>query len=81
MLMIASSHWEVLGYGDLDAGQQWAVTYFAKTLFTPAGIDIYSRTKEGLSEAVIAAVKEALANIEHVPIKKLAEAVFEVKRD
>ena len=81
MLMIASSHWEVLGYGDLETEQQWAVTYFAKTLFTPAGIDVYSRKKEGLSEAVLAAVKEALAGIEHEPVQKLAEEIFEVKRD
>ena len=81
MLMIVSSHWEVLGYGDLEGEQQWAVTYFSKTLFTPAGIDVYSRKKEGLSEAVMAAVKEAIAGIEHEPVKKLAEEIFEVKRD
>lgn len=81
MLMIASSHWEVLGYGDLEAGQQWAVTFFAKTLFTPAGIDIYSRTKEGLPEAVLTGITEALASVEHEPVKKLAAEIFEVKRD
>ena len=81
MLMLVSSHWEVLGYGDLEAEQQWAVTYFSKTLFTPAGIDIYSRKKEGPSEAFLAAVKEALAGIEHEPVQKLAGEIFEVKRD
>ena len=79
--MIASSHWAVLGYGDLEQGQQWAVTYFAKTLFTPAGIDVYSRTKEGLSEAVMAGIKEALAAVEHTEVKSLAGELFEVKRD
>ncbi|KAF8593086.1 hypothetical protein BDV93DRAFT_530017, partial [Ceratobasidium sp. AG-I] len=39
-LMIASSQWQVLGY-DERAG--WAVTYFSKTLFTPAGMDLYVR--------------------------------------
>ncbi|ETN39378.1 uncharacterized protein HMPREF1541_05601 [Cyphellophora europaea CBS 101466] len=33
-LKIASSHWEVLGWGEEEGG--WAVTFFAKTLFTPA---------------------------------------------
>src|SRR5579862_6742570 len=27
----------------------WVVTYFAETFFTPAGIDIYSRSEKGLS--------------------------------
>lgn len=79
--MIASSHWEVLGYGDLEAGQQWVVTYFAKTLFTPAGVDIYSRTKEGLGEGVLGGVKEALAAVDHSGVKSLAGELFEVKRD
>ncbi|MCJ1454422.1 hypothetical protein MMC28_004775 [Mycoblastus sanguinarius] len=80
-LMIASSHWEVLGYGDLEAGDQWAVTYFAKTLFTPAGVDVYSRKKEGLTESVLKSIKEALAGIENESVKKLAVEIFEVRRD
>ncbi|KAL8690800.1 MAG: hypothetical protein Q9218_003849 [Villophora microphyllina] len=55
-LKIASSHWEVLGWGDSEDGNQWVVTYFAKTLFTPAGVDVYSRRKEGLSEGSVEAV-------------------------
>ncbi|KAL2047396.1 hypothetical protein N7G274_001417 [Stereocaulon virgatum] len=81
ILMIASSHWEVLGYGDLEAGHQWAVTFFAKTLFTPAGIDIYSRRKEGLGESVLGAIIEALAKVEHESVRKLAGEIFEVRRD
>lgn len=77
--MIASSHWEVLGWGDLEGGNQWAVTYFANTMFTPAGIDVYSRTKEGLPEAFMTGIREALAAIEHRSVQKLARDVFEVK--
>ena len=80
-LMIASSHWEVLGYGDLEGDKQWAVTYFAKTLFTPAGIDIYSRTKEGLPDVVIDGIKTALAAIDHEGMKILAKDLFVVRRD
>ncbi|KAJ5911765.1 uncharacterized protein N7473_001068 [Penicillium subrubescens] len=58
-LLIASSNWEVLGFGyepktgtvtegEEELGNAWVVTYFAKTLFTPAGIDVYSRGKEGV---------------------------------
>lgn len=80
-LMIASSHWEVLGYGDLESDHQWAVTYFAKTLFTPAGIDVYSRKKEGLSTDVMERIKEALNAIEDDGMQKLGRTMFEVKRD
>ncbi|EOD46319.1 hypothetical protein UCRNP2_6942 [Neofusicoccum parvum UCRNP2] len=94
-LVIASSRWEVLGYGDedeasRDAGaaqtqaanqRQWVVTYFAKTLFTPAGIDLYSRHKDGLRSGTVEAIKKALAGMEDEGMRKLAEGLFEVKLD
>ena len=80
-LKIASSHWEVLGWGDLDGGGQWVLTYFAKTLFTTAGVDVYSRGKEGHSEAVVEEIKKALAGIEDESVKKLAGELFEVVRN
>ena len=80
-LKIASSHWEVLGWGELDGGGQWAVTYFAKTMFTPAGIDVYSREKAGLPEEIVQEVKRALGGFEDEVMKKLAAQVFEVKKD
>lgn len=80
-LAVASSHWEVLGWGDLEGGGQWAVTYFAKTLFTPAGVDVYSRGKEGLSAGVMGGIREALAGVPDEGVKKLAGEVFEVRRD
>lgn len=80
-LMIASSHWEVLGYGDEEDGEQWAVTYFEKTLFTPAGIDIYSRKKEGLSGVILEGIKGSLKVSESNVVKKLAEEIFEVRND
>ena len=80
-LKIASSHWEVLGWGELDGGGQWAVTYFAKTLFTPAGIDVYSREKSGVPEEVLEGIKASLGGIADAGVKKLAGEIFEVKRD
>jgi len=92
-LLVASSHWEVLGFGPSGAadaseigrgqegGEAWVVTFFAKTLFTPAGIDIYSRRKEGLSEGMLEAVKRALAESEALEVRKLVGALFEVRRD
>ncbi|KAK4047302.1 hypothetical protein OIV83_005480 [Microbotryomycetes sp. JL201] len=46
-LMIASSRWQVLGHNlaaSTPDDPEWVVTYFASTLFTPAGLDIYTRT-------------------------------------
>ena len=112
MLKVASSRWEVLGWGgggrhvessikattglgdragqgivdvrgmdgttdavveagDDDANgkeendsEQWVVTYFAKTPFTPAGIDIYSRKSRGLSERTMKKLRTALARLD-----------------
>lgn len=78
-LKIMSSYWELLGHGDEDGG--WVVTFFRKTLFTPAGIDIYSRRKEGLSDATLARIKAELAKIEDPEFLKLADQIFEVVHD
>lgn len=82
-LKIASSHWEVLGYGGDEGGdgEQWAVTYFAKTLFTPEGVDVYSKKKEGLSAGMVESIKEALAKVDAEGVKKLAAELFVVKSD
>lgn len=96
-LVIASSRWEVLGYGNEDEGdddgdagaaqaqaadqRQWVVTYFAKTLFTPAGLDLYSRHAEGLRPRTVEAIKAALAGMEDEGMRKLAEGLFEVRMD
>lgn len=93
LLKIASSHWEILGWGNESGSvneatstadhveSQWAVTYFAKTLFTPAGIDVYSRTDKGLSEETLSAIKNTLQELKDPNIQKLAGELFEVKRN
>jgi len=93
-LMIASSHWEVLGWGcychgqeregRIGEGEDWMTTYFAKTLFTPAGVDVYSR-RGGLSEGCLEGIKEALKGVGEGPgdesFVKLVNELFEVKHD
>jgi hypothetical protein len=79
-LMIASSKWELLGYGDEGgADNQWAVTYFAKTLFTPAGVDFYSRSGT-LKDETVEAIKAALAGIGG-DVAALAKDIFVVAND
>ena len=78
-LIIARSRWEVLGYGMEEGG--WAVTYFAKTLFTPAGIDVYSKRKEGLSEGLLKKILDEMKKIEDANFSKQLECVFAIKHD
>jgi len=81
-LKIASSHWEFVEWseeiGQVEATrEQWAVIWFQKTLFTPEGIDIFSREKEGLGEKTINAIKNRLGEGRH---KTLSEGLSEVER-
>ncbi|KAJ9619919.1 hypothetical protein H2203_008193 [Taxawa tesnikishii (nom. ined.)] len=84
-LIIAGSHWEVLGWGEElnDTGERnkWAVTYFAKTLFTPAGVDVYSSKEGGLKKDTIESIRNALAEVNDDSVKKLAREIFEIKHD
>ena len=84
--MIASSHWECLGFGDVfddgsGGGSQWMVTYFAKTLFTPAGIDIYSRKKEGLPQSTVDQILNALRRFGVGEITELVASIFPIPQD
>nr|POF07097.1 hypothetical protein CFP56_31721 [Quercus suber] len=81
-LKVASSHWEVLGWGVEDGSDnKWVVTIFAKTMFTPAGLDLYSRDVRGLSEVTIQQIKEGLAKVEDDDVKRMATDLFEVTID
>ena len=65
LLAVASSQWEVLGWGrsQQDPGEEWMVTYFAKTVFTPAGLDGYSRRKGGVSQETWKAIMDQLGHV------------------
>ncbi|KAJ5898942.1 hypothetical protein N7495_003686 [Penicillium taxi] len=80
LLVIASSHWECLGHGSLADGNQWVVTYFAKTLFTPPGIDIYSRNKDGLEVGFVDRLLAALGGFGIEEITRLVGDMFEIPR-
>ncbi|KZT01132.1 uncharacterized protein LAESUDRAFT_731493 [Laetiporus sulphureus 93-53] len=85
-LLIASSRWHILGCSatahpaDSPSGRpEWALTSFEKTAFTPAGLDIYSRTPEGLPAMLLEEIihrAKALGG----DVGKLAEQFFEVGR-
>lgn len=82
-LMIASSHWEVLGWGEEqnNNGNKWAVTAFAKTLFTPAGIDVYSQSRAGVLPETLEAIKAALAQVADQDVQKMVKDIFAIVID
>ncbi|OPB43129.1 hypothetical protein A0O28_0087650 [Trichoderma guizhouense] len=71
-LFFVGSHWELLGWGEetLADGrtERWAVTWFAPTLFTKEGLDIYSDQREGLSEATYGKIDQALRGLDAKPL-------------
>ena len=82
LLKIAGSHWEILGWGEeSETGNKWMVITFAKTLFTPMGMDLFSKDRSGLKAGTIEDVKKALAEVDDVDVKKMAENMFEVAID
>lgn len=85
-LKIASSHWKVLAWGEetgsgRDRDNKWAVTTFAETLSTPAGIDVYSQRREDLLPETLQAIKAALANVDDSELQRMASDLFEIKVD
>ncbi|KAF2867361.1 hypothetical protein BDV95DRAFT_177913 [Massariosphaeria phaeospora] len=79
-LVIASSKWEILGYGDEEGtDNQYVVTYFAATLFTPAGVDFYSR-QGSLRPETVESIKAALVGLGG-DVAGLATKVFAVAMD
>ena len=79
LLVFVSSRWEVLGCGEEDGG--WAVTYFQKTIFTPAGIDLYARQGPTLPEGLFEKIKEGLATVQDPDFQALVASLFPVKHD
>ncbi|KAJ4356839.1 uncharacterized protein N0V89_004876 [Didymosphaeria variabile] len=79
-LMIASSKWEILAHGDEEGtGNAYVVTFFAKTLFTPAGVDVYSR-KGILKPETVEAIKAGLAGLGG-QVANMTKELFEIAMD
>ena len=67
-LCFVTSHWELLGWGEATTPEgkteRWAVTWFAPTVFTKEGVDVYCDAKEGLSNQTYARIEEALKQMD-----------------
>ncbi|KAK6538821.1 hypothetical protein TWF694_010386 [Orbilia ellipsospora] len=87
-LMIASSRWQVVGYGGRDVkevdgvleGVEWVLTFFEKSLFTPAGIDIMTVEKDGVDEETRRAIDDGLKGCGGT-LEGLQAQMFEIPRD
>ena len=66
-LFFVNTHWELLGWGESQRAdgqtERWAVTWFAPTVFTKEGIDVYCDQKEGLSDETFKRIDEQLRKI------------------
>ncbi len=68
VLFFVGSHWEVLGWGEREVPgeggvERWVVTWFAPTVFSAEGLDVYSDRKEGGSEGLVKEVLEELGRV------------------
>jgi hypothetical protein len=65
-LFFVTSHWEILGWGEVlsedgtEVLERWAVTWFAPTVFTKEGVDVYSDREGGVSEETYKKIYEGL---------------------
>ncbi|KAF5024676.1 hypothetical protein F66182_3246 [Fusarium sp. NRRL 66182] len=77
-LMFVTSHWELLGWGEAVTAEgvkeRWAVTWFAPTVFTKEGLDIYCDRKEGLSEGTYERIREGFMALEAKKVVEMVEA-------
>ncbi|TVY71213.1 hypothetical protein LSUE1_G006671 [Lachnellula suecica] len=78
--LTGGSRWEVLGWG-AEGPEKWVVTWFAASLFTPAGIDVYSSRREGINENLYAKIEKGLKELGVEEVTKLANAMFPVMID
>ncbi|PYH70140.1 uncharacterized protein BO88DRAFT_275804 [Aspergillus vadensis CBS 113365] len=61
-LRMVSAQWEILGWGGADNGE-WLLVFANKSMFTPAGISLYSRRKTGVDEMVWAEIEVELRGL------------------
>ncbi|KAG0146684.1 hypothetical protein CROQUDRAFT_106965 [Cronartium quercuum f. sp. fusiforme G11] len=88
LLKIASSRWQPMGFHFDSASEahysdepDWVITYFEKTLFTPAGIDIYAQTSAGIAEDLKQRLIKAVRQSVFPSISKLADQLFDTPHD
>jgi hypothetical protein len=75
-LAFVTSHWEVLGWGERERDgrvERWVVTWFAPTLFTKEGVDVYSDHPSGGSNELIHDIMNALVSLDAHQVVDMVE--------
>lgn len=57
------------------------ITYFIKTVFTPAALDFYCRVPFGLGELEVAGIKDALRDLGDPELERLMGELYVCKHD
>lgn len=81
LLKPISCRWEILGWGEKtrEGGEieRWAVTWFAKTIFTEEGLDVYCDRRQGMSEGTAGEIRAALERVGREELASLAKERLE----
>lgn len=56
-----------------DGVERWVVTWFAPTIFTKEGVDIYSDRKEGLSPETVEGIIAELKKLDAPAVAQMVE--------
>lgn len=78
-MKVWSTQWEILAFGDEEEG--WMLTYFSKSMFSAAGIHIYTRAKNNISTSLLQSIKAEIEKVDDHEFRGLIDQVFEVKQD
>ncbi|ORY86717.1 hypothetical protein BCR35DRAFT_351469 [Leucosporidium creatinivorum] len=94
-LMVATSHWQLLGYRLLPpsslaasasappSSPEFVVTFFSSSIFSPAGIDLYQRKGSiPLSDEFVEGVVEKLNEVQELKeVMQKGEGMFRIPHD
>ncbi|KAG8988742.1 histidinolphosphatase [Tulasnella sp. JGI-2019a] len=85
MAVSPPAQWQVLGFflaNDPNrSNEDWVVTYFGKTLATPAGLDIYVRNPKAFDISKVRRLINACQQNGDETVRRCAEGFFEIPRD
>ena len=74
ILSMLESKWEIIVLNDNEIDNEWGIIWFSKTLFTPEGVDIISKS-DSLSESILLNIQNEMQQYEilHPFINNLEE--------
>ena len=81
LLKMISSHWEILGHGELESCGSWMVIYAQKSMLTPAVINVYTRKSSGLPVAELVKLADILKGYGEPSLLHLVEDIYTIRHD